>query len=48
MKEKGKKKHFANGYYSNEDWIRLVTDKEKFDTLKENLAQQKVKISVHH
>lgn len=43
MKVKGKKKHFANGYYSNEDWIRLVTDKEKFDTFKRKFSTAKGK-----
>ena len=32
MSTKGKKKFFSNGYYSNEDWIKLVTNKDEFDT----------------
>ena len=41
MSVKGKKKHFSNGYYTNEEWLKLVIDEEKFDEYKRKFNTKK-------
>lgn len=35
---KGKKKNFPNGCYTNEDWIKLVINEDKFDNYKRKFS----------
>lgn len=37
MKKRGKRKNFPNGCYTEEEWIRLVVDKDSLDTYRRKL-----------